>query len=144
MTYSPTVTPKANTFDPSLIDGPWFQRLLPLCNGQRSISEIASRLLLPVQVVSKLVQKASQRGWLDLPEQRSSCYSALSGELNLLFGERSESLLADALQMIRVTPAQLSAGQVADTLIALELLLPRVQAENYGAQFDQLRDTYAA
>lgn len=150
MTYA--VTPTAAQGYPLTIDCPWCRRILPLCNGQRTVSEIAAALSLPAQVVLKLVQGAAGKGWLELPGEaarptpaphKDEHYRALQGELSILLGEKGRQLLDDALRMTRLSPAQLTGPHVADVLIALELLLTREQAERFGPQLDLLRETYA-
>ena len=157
MTYAVSTVPRQSSRQPLSTDCPWCRRLLPLCNGERTVQEISSALYLPHQVVLKLIRHAVKQGWLDLPgeenpagqepgnpEGKSEHYRALQGELNILLGEKGTHLLSEATRMTRVTPAQLTSQHTSDVLIALELLLPREQAETYGPQFDSLRDVYAS
>lgn len=150
MTYavsSVPLTSKALLLTPQCA---WYRRLLPLCNGERTVQDIAHALHLPTQVVLKLMDRAVSQGWLEPPpeiphtsDQKSDCYRALQGELNILLGDRGNELLGQAVQMTRVSPAELTSRHVTDVLIALELCLPREQAEAFGPQFDALRDAYA-
>lgn len=152
MTDDRLTIPSLSSTPPLSLTCPWCRRLLPLCNGQRTVQDIATILQLPIQVVLKLVHRAATQGWLQLPqetepfssEKPSACYRALQGELNILFGEKSNELLGQAVKMARVTPEQLDARHISDVLIALELRLPREQAETFGPQFDALRDAYAS
>ncbi|RJF72601.1 hypothetical protein D3875_14675 [Deinococcus cavernae] len=68
MTLVVDVFPQAKTILQSThatdISCTWCRKITALCNGERTLGEVARLLCLPMPVVQKLTDKALRRGWL--------------------------------------------------------------------------------
>lgn len=125
----------------------WCRKIIGLCNGERTLQDISSKLHLPLPIVQKLALNAMERGWLTALNHNvnkslhCTFWTELSAQLQGLLGQ---ALLHKAAQMGRHTPGQVPQAARQNFLIAVELLAPENQRESIVGTLDRLRQQYAA
>lgn len=130
------------------------QKIAHHCDGQRNVREVAQLTHLPWSVCVKLVERAIKNQWFLLSGSESlSGSEAQSQSVPARFWAELQEALSHlnatgqwverANRMLGSTPEELSAQQLGDYLIALELAAPEPERLKLISLLNHLRLKYA-
>ena len=121
----------------------WCRKILKLCNGERTVAQVAEALHLPLPVCVKLVDRAHRQGWADVQTHTFAGQESLWDTVLEQLGRAREALLHRAAEMNRFAPRAVPVHELDNFLIAVELLLPDREREYLVPALDRVRAQYA-
>lgn len=119
----------------------WCRKIAAICDGQRTLQDLAEILYLPLNIVQKLAQKALDHGWLTAQGTPSTQASLFWQQVSAAL-ENDQELLEKAAQMTRQRPGDISSGTIPNFLIALELLISDEQRDTVIPRLDDIRQKF--
>lgn len=125
-------------------------RVIDLCDGNRTLREVAQTLHLTQSACAKLVQRSISRNWLEPAMAVESTtdgfnyWFVISENLVEGIGAEGEELLHKAARMTKSESGIISETDVEEYLIAIELMADDSQREVLVPILDSLRDKYVS
>lgn len=124
-------------------------RVIELCDGQRTLREVAQALHLTQSACVKLVQRSMSRDWLEPVEYEENESAAsfnywfvVSEHLVQSIGSEGGRLLYQAAQMMKRTPGTMVEADVEEYLIAVELSADEQQRKVLVPLLDTIREKF--
>lgn len=124
-------------------------RVLHLCNGQRTVRDVAREARLPYPLCCCLLWGALRRRHLNILTLDRPIHSGeefwqeLQHLITTILGPAGECLLERAALMIRQSPLNLSQREAHHLMIALELIASDWERHHIISALDGLRRRYA-